>query len=186
MNIWKAIEWLTSIKSNLFKNGHPSFLIDKVIKKYLNYKFSSNQNQLKETSDVHYFKLPYISNTITQIASNTNKPSELSTEFCKEHVNIKLVFTSFKIKNYFSFKDLIPNYLKSFLVYRFTCASCNSSYMGKTCGHFQTRIEEHIKKDCKSYISKHLRSSALCFYPYNSLSFRTIDKANLKFYLKTK
>ena len=38
------------------------FLINKVIKKYLNYKFSSKQNQLKDKFDVHYFKLPYIGN----------------------------------------------------------------------------------------------------------------------------
>ena len=38
---------IESIKSNLIKNAYPPFLIDKVIKKYLNYKFSSNQNQLK-------------------------------------------------------------------------------------------------------------------------------------------
>ena len=40
------------IKSNFISNAYPPFLIDKVIKKYLNYKFSSNQNQLKDTSDV--------------------------------------------------------------------------------------------------------------------------------------
>ena len=34
----------------------------KVIKEFLDYKFSSNQNQLKEKSDVHYFKLPYVGN----------------------------------------------------------------------------------------------------------------------------
>ena len=53
---------IENIKSNLIKNAYPPFLIDKVIKKYLEYKFSSNQNQLKDKSDVHYFKLPYISN----------------------------------------------------------------------------------------------------------------------------
>ena len=37
-----------NIKSNLIKNAYPPFLIDKVIKKYLDYKFSSNQNQLKK------------------------------------------------------------------------------------------------------------------------------------------
>ena len=36
------------IKFNLTKNAYPLFLIDKVIKKYLDYKFSSNQNQLKD------------------------------------------------------------------------------------------------------------------------------------------
>ena len=49
---------IEKIKSNLFKNVYPPFLIDKVMKKYLDYKFSSDQNQLKDKSDVHYFKLP--------------------------------------------------------------------------------------------------------------------------------
>ena len=51
-----------NIKSNLIKNEHPPFLVDKVIKTYLDYKFSSNQNQSKDKSDVHYFRLPYIVN----------------------------------------------------------------------------------------------------------------------------
>ena len=131
-------------KSNLIKNTYPQFLINKVIKKYLDYKFSSNQNQLKDKSDVHYFKLPYIGNLSHHIK---NKLSKLCKEFCKENFNIKLVFNSFKIKSYFSYKDPIPDDLKSFLVYKFTCASCSSSYIGKTCRHFKTRIEEHIKKD---------------------------------------
>ena len=37
-------------------------LIDKIIKKYLNHKFSSNKNWLKDSSDVYYFKLSYIGN----------------------------------------------------------------------------------------------------------------------------
>ena len=51
---------IEKIKSNLIKNAYPPFLIDKVIKKYLDHRFSRNQNQLKNTSDVYYFKLPYI------------------------------------------------------------------------------------------------------------------------------
>ena len=65
--------------------------------------------------------------------------------FCEENFNIKLVFISFKIKSYFSYKDPIPNDLKSFLVYKFPCASCSSSYMGETSRHFETRIEKHKK-----------------------------------------
>ena len=71
-----------------------------------------------------------------------NKLSKLCKEFCKENVNTKLVFNSFKIKNYFSYKDPIANDLKSFLVYKFTSASCSSSYIGETCHHFKTKIEE--------------------------------------------
>ena len=53
----------------------------------------SKQNQLKDTSNVYYFKLPYISNISHHIK---NKLSKLCKEFCNENFNIKLVFTSFK------------------------------------------------------------------------------------------
>ena len=114
------------------------------------------------------------------------KLSKLSKEFCKENFNIKLVFNSFKIKNCFLYKDPIPNDLKSFQVYKFTCASCSSSYIGDTCRHFKIRIEEQIKKDNNSHIFKYLHSTATCFDSYNSLCFKIVDKANSKFDLKTK
>ena len=85
---------MENIKSNLIQNPYLPFLFNKVIKKYFDYKFSSNQNQLKDRSDIHYFKLPYIGN--------------LCKEFCKENFNIKIIFHSFKIKH-FSYKDPIPN-----------------------------------------------------------------------------
>ena len=75
-------------------------------KKILNLNFSSNQNQPKDKSDVYYFKLPYISNLLQHIK---NKLLKLCKEFCKENFNIKLVFNSFKIKNYFAYKDQISN-----------------------------------------------------------------------------
>ena len=40
---------------------------------------------------------------------------------------MKLVFNSIKIKNYFSYNDPIPNYLRSFLVYKFICAKKDHS-----------------------------------------------------------
>ena len=173
---------LENIKYNLVKNTYPPFSIDKVIKKYLDYKFSSNQNQLKDKSDVQYFRLSYIGNLSHHVKHKLSK-------FCKENINSKLVFHSFKIKTYFSYKNPVPDDYNSFLVYRFTCASCSSSCIGETCCHFKTRIEEHNKKDNNSHIFKHLHSTASCFGSYNSLFFffkKKIDKANSKFHLKIK
>ena len=51
------------------------------------------------------------------------------------------------------FLPTISDDLKSFLVYKLTCATCSSSYIGETCHYFKTRIEEHIKMDNKSYIA---------------------------------
>ena len=142
-----------------------------------------NQNQWKDKSDVQFFKLlyhGYLSHLIK------NKISKLCKEFSKQNFNIKLVLNSFKIENYFAYKHPIPNDLKSLLVYKFTCASCSSSYIGETCRHFKTRIEEHIKKDNKCRIFKHLHSSTTCLDSYNSFRFKIIDKANSKFDLKIK
>ena len=72
---------IENIKSNLIKNAYLPFLIDKVIKKYLDYKFSSNQNQLKYKSEVHCFKLPYIGNLSHHIK---NRFTKLSKEFCRK------------------------------------------------------------------------------------------------------
>ena len=100
--------------------------------------------------------------------------------------NIKLVFKSFKIKTYFSYKDPIPDDLKIFPSIQITCASCSSSYISETCHHFKTKTEDHVKKDNKSHIFKHRHSTTTCFNSYKSFSLKIIDKANSKFDLKIK
>ena len=122
--------------------------------------FSSKQNQLKDKSDVHYFKLPYVVNLSHHIKNRLSTPCK---KFCKKSFNMKLVFNSLKIKDYFTYKDPVPNNLKSFLVYKFACAISSSTYIGETCRHSRTRIEAHIKKDSKSHIFRHLHSTATSF-----------------------
>ena len=73
---------IENIKSNLIKNADLPFLMDKGIKKYLDYNFSSNQDHLKGKSDVHYFKLPCICNLSHHIKI---KISKLCQVFCKEN-----------------------------------------------------------------------------------------------------
>ena len=76
--------------------------------------------------------------------------------------------------------------MKSFLIYKFTCASCSSSYIGETCCHFKTRTEEHMKQDNKSHFFKHIHSIVAFFDSYNFLCFKIIEKGNAKFDLKIK
>ena len=72
---------IENIKSNIIKNAYPPFLIDKFIRKYVGYKFSSEQDQLNDKSDVHYFNLAYIGKISHHIK---NKLLKLSKEFCEE------------------------------------------------------------------------------------------------------
>ena len=134
---------IESIKSNLIKNAYLPFLIDSVNKKYLDYNLSSNQNQLKDKSEVHYFTLAYMDNLSQHIK---NKFSKRCKEFFKKNFNMKVVFSSFKIKNYFPYKDPNPNDLKSFPVYKFTCARCSCSCIDETCCHFKIRLKNILKR----------------------------------------
>ena len=68
---------------------------------------------------------------------------------------------------YFSVKDATPYFLKYFLVYKFICARGKSCYIGETCHHFITRIEEHIKKDKKSHVFQHLHNKEKCFSSFD-------------------
>ena len=126
-------------------------LIHKVIKKYLDYKFSSTQNQLKDKSEVHYSKLPYISNLPHHIKT---KLSKFCKESWKENFNRKLVCNPFKIKIYFSYKDPIPNELKSyrnliFFKHLHSTATCFDSY-NPLC--FKIIDKASSKFDLKLYI----------------------------------
>ena len=57
--------------------------------------FSNNQNQLKDKSDVHYFKLPYTDNLSHNIK---NKLSRLCKELFKENLFEKKVLIHSKLK----------------------------------------------------------------------------------------
>ena len=72
----------------------------------------------KAENNTRYFKLPFIGqySRITEL-----KLRQLLNTFCETDLNVKLVFTSFKIKNMFSFKNRTPDALKSMVVYQFTC-----------------------------------------------------------------
>ena len=172
--------------SEIFKrNCFPSHFIDKITKQYLR---TPRQNPNKnvsnntENTNIHYLKLPYIGNysRLTQI-----KIRQLCKRFCKD-LNIKLVFSTFKIKTFFSFKDPIPTALKSFVVYEFTCAGCNSRYIGETSRHFSTRINEHTLTDRNSHVFKHLNNSTNCKNHYTPNCFKILDSAKTTYTLKLK
>ena len=81
--------------------------------------------------------------------------------YCKS-TNIKILFSQFKVGDLFSVKESVPKYLRSFIVYRFTCPGCSTSYIGETTCHLPTRINKHLENDPKSHIFKHLNANKNC------------------------
>ena len=105
--------------------------------------------------------------------------------YCKS-TNIKILFSQFKVGDLFSVKESVPKYLRSFIVYRFTCPGCNASYIGETTRHLTTRIKEHLETDSKSQILKHLNTNKNCKELCNTECFEIIDSAISFYRLKLK
>ena len=81
----------------------------------------------------------------------------LAKRYCK-NLNIKLAFSSLKIKNFLTVKDRVHRSLRSCVVYKFSCAGCNSVYIGKMTLHLSTRVREHLHSDNNSHIFTHLKN----------------------------
>ena len=60
-------------------------------------------------------------------------------------VRVKVVFkTGNRLASWFRFKDVFPPSLHSCIVYKYTCAKCNFSYIGSTFRYLEKRLEEHL------------------------------------------
>ena len=112
-NSWPGFyDDLSEIKLVLKRNSYPPFILDKIIKAYINKIHHNNNKVSSEINKFRYYKLPYIGKYSEQVQKKITK---LCKQYCNENT-AKVVFTSFKISNYFSLKDATPYFLKSFLV----------------------------------------------------------------------
>ena len=84
--------------------------------------------------------LPYLGKMSQIVKTRLTKTMNKHMKFCK----LRAVFqTNNRPRNYFRFKDSVPETLQSNLVYIFSCRSCTASYICTTYRHFKVRVSEH-------------------------------------------
>ena len=127
-------------------------IIDREIKTYLQKQFNIEAPKVPNTTKLSYYKLPYIGHFLK---TTKQKLKKICDQYCKD-LSVRIAFTPIKLGDLLSVKDAIPKLLKFFVVYRFVCQACDACYIGETTHHLSTRIEEHLEKDKKSHIFKHL------------------------------
>jgi len=172
------------IRKNLF----PVHLIDKCIYRYLNTAIDRyGSTQTPPSSNTTSQGKQYFYNTLFRPFSTVaqSKIRHLVNRYCND-LDIKLVFTTFKLRNLFSVKDSVPRELLSRVIYKFTCACCNACYMGETGRHLSTGVCEHLSSDKSSHIFKHLQSSERCHQSCSTDCFEILDSTPTKFQLKLK
>ena len=154
---------IDKLKSILYKNSYPRDLIDKCIKEFLDKILTPKPVVSTVPKKQLIITLPYLGKLSLQIRTRINRIMKNKLPYC----NVQFVFqTKCKISNFFTFKDKIPLVLRSGIVYKFQCGSCNATYYGKTKRHFKVRMCEHlgisaltgkrVKGDDDSAIKEHL------------------------------
>ena len=183
-NNWQLFHQnIIELKRILGRNMFPPKLVDNTLKNYLD---KVNENKIKENSKLKnesYFKLPYVGDYSLEA---NRKISEICRKYCKT-LEIKISYSMTKVGDYFSVKSRIPDYLKSFVVYYFVCASCKASYVGETTRYFSVRVQEHLNKSSgASNVFSHLQQKSDCRNKCDENCFKIIDSARTKFTLKVK
>ena len=176
---WKTFSDEIEILRNMFmKNGYPEHIFWSCVKRFTNNKFSSKPiSTVKEDRIEAMFSIPYIGLPSVIFGRKVRE------SFRKLYgIDIKVIYTSFKVKNYFSLKCHTPLPLLAKVVYKFQCLhDVDKVYIGKTRRHLATRVKEHGHSTSSSAIRDHLSSCPTCQSEYSSSSFRVIDTARNDF-----
>ena len=102
-------------------------------------------NAFKNSKFIMYLKiniiiLPYLGKMSQIVKTRLTKTMNKHMKFCK----LRVIFqTNNRLRNYFRFKDFVPETLRSSLIYQISCRSCTASHIGKTYRHFKVRVSEH-------------------------------------------
>ena len=113
INIFQVKNLSEILKRNMF----PKWLIDKSVEGYLRKVRTTGKDATKcETSNCHFYKLPYIGYYYYYYSYTERKISSLIKKYCK-YLNVKIIFSRFKLSTTFSPKDFVPDSHKSRVVY---------------------------------------------------------------------
>ena len=130
------------LKSVWQKSSFPLFFIGKCVKKFLD-KLFTKRKKVKDSSTKKEITISL--EFLGKISLQVKRQLIEIFRTCNKDIKLNVVFnTSVRMSIAFLFKDQIPKCLNSMLLYKFTCNTCNSVYIGKTKRHYLVRQFEHL------------------------------------------
>ena len=129
------------LKEVFVNNGYPVALFDRCLSIFLDKIFSPPISNITVSKRVVHFCLPFTGVHSLQIQTKLIK----LVSSCFPQIDLRVVLKPGKrLSFFFQFKDPIPKFPKSHVVYQFKCQCCATLYIGQTRRHLCTRISEHM------------------------------------------
>ena len=156
---------VSNLREMFIANAYPVKFIDNVINVFYRKSEASNEtvSSVSDENQPPYIllRVPYFGKCSVKFARNLTKI------ICNNfNVQVRVVYSTFKVKSYFRLKSSSPLYLSSNVVYHYKCmnVSCSDSYVGYTTRHLFERCKEHldIQTNTKSAIKDHIRQCTAC------------------------
>ena len=132
---------ITKLREILQRNGYAEKFIDRCILNFFNKIYEVRKVICTVPNKEIMIVLPFLGTTPLAIKKNIVRSVERTVPYVKVMVIFK---TGNRIGSWFRFKDMFPPWLQSGVVYKYTCAKCNFSYIGSTFRYFEKRLEEHL------------------------------------------
>ena len=149
----KEVDFLRDI---FWKNGYPKELFDSCLRHFLNLKHVRDNSEAKVEYDKveTVFLIPYIG--LPSVIFGRKLKRLLKEYYC---IDVKVVFSSFKVKNYFSLKCHTPMPLMADVVYQFTMFAWCKFYLYwqnyPTFGHQGKGTYHFIFCDQRTFVIMH-------------------------------
>ena len=184
----KSHHEIDKLKKVFSKNTYPQKFIDKCIEKFLDNMFIQRLQIPVLPKKELIIILPYFCKMSQIVKTRLTKTMNKHMKFCK----LRAIFqTNNRLKNYFRFKDSVPETLRSNLTYKFSCGSCTASYLVKTYRHFKVRVSEHqdvsprTAKPVKGTSSTSVRDYMLvCDHKVVHEDFKLLDNESNRYLLE--
>ena len=127
---------------NFFKsNSYPAHIFSNLLRKFLNQRFQPPTLVLTVPKKILYESFPYIG-IYTKLLK---KELMLSMSHLYPMAEIRFCFTNpLTIQSLFKFKDKLPEFMRSGVVYEYSCPKCNlGTYIGSTERLLHVRYSSH-------------------------------------------
>ena len=131
---------ISYLKTFMLKNAYPEQIFDKIVYNFLTLFHQSKPKVPTVPKKTIQIILPYLGTLSSRIEKNLKKSIGKYLYGCRL---IVISRATTRLSSLFSFKDKIPMYLVSGVIYKFKCGGCNSTYIGKTKRHTKNRFCEH-------------------------------------------
>ena len=156
---------VSNLREMFIANAYPVKFIDNVINVFYRKSEASSETDLSVSCEDQppyiLLRVPYFGKCSVKFARNLTKI------ICNNFdVQVRVVYSTFKVKSYFRLKSFSPLYLSANVVYHYKCMndSCSDSYVGYTTRHLFERCNEHLNIQTKAHsaIKDHVRQCTAC------------------------